>query len=402
MSRRTRSQGTAKIYLWHLTKFCEWANKTPDSLIEDRRKASAGSGASDRKHEELLTSYFDYLESKKKFARNTSLVAHAAIRSFYRANYAPLDTYTPESWPTKYERIPSRSELAKTLASSCSALQKALILFSVQSGQRIGIIRSLRFGMVRNSLDAKGPSLISIPAALKDAKGIPVNKRRQPYDFFIGEEAKAALREYLATRGRLNDADFVFVSPRRYRNRPVPLDDEEANRLIRKAFLEAGACSRDEVKGIHHHVLRKFYQTSMEQAGVASTWYEQMMGHVLPRTQKAYSKPSIEQLREAYAKGEPYLSFNVGKAAADVFDIKRDRVSELIVANDTKNIADERAADYGKDPEAEGVDHAERKSKRRVLSKIVSESELASYLEDGWEFVHQLSDHRIVLKKSSQ
>ncbi|MCL5788765.1 MAG: tyrosine-type recombinase/integrase [Candidatus Marsarchaeota archaeon] len=412
MTRRTRSEGTAKIYLWHLTKFCEWVNKTPDELIIDRRTTIESQVLGVRRtHEDLLTEYFGHLESKRKLARNTALVAHAVIRSFYRANYVPLDVDTPESWSVRAERVPSRQELADVVHRLTSPLQKALILFSVQSGQRIGVIRSLRYAMVKDALATDKASAVSVPATLRDASGVSVNKRRQTYDFFIGKQAKDALHEYFSFRGDLRDADLVFVSTKKHRGKPAPLDDEQANRLIRRAFVETGVYTASEARLLHHHSLRKFYQTSMEQAGVAPTWYEQMMGHVLPRTQKAYSKPSREQLRAAYERAEPFLSLGPQEPEQQPRD-------SAAATQDVSNVA-ERAWEHGVDRGARGVenslprvagrgirDHGSASEsvgvKPRVLNKVVKEEEVTVYLDDGWEFVGQLPSGKIVVRKRSE
>lgn len=413
LSRRTRSEGTAKIYLWHLKKFCEWAGKKPQELIEERLEdLKSQDEAVRRRHEELVTQYFAHLESARGLSRNTALTAHAAIRSFYKANYVPLNLETPESWTTRQERVPTREEIARMVQAADGPMEAALIAFSAQSGQRVSVITSLRYGMVREALESKGPGAICVPADLRDARGRLVNKHRQAYVFFIGEDAKRLLSEYLRRRGQLSEDELVFVSNRKYKGRPAPLDDEAVNRIIRRAALKAGL-SRQLVEGLHHHLFRKFFQTAMEEAGVPSLWYEQMMGHVLPRTQRAYSKPSLEQLREAYSRAERNLRLvDVGGGRVDAQEELRLlvwRENLRILGFDPAELRSKLATQLGREPTAgEEIEFYARqlssarpaqRAAKKTESRIVDISQLEAFLEEGWEPVMEISNGKVVVRR---
>jgi site-specific recombinase XerD len=422
VSRRTRSENTVKIYLWHLNKYCEWAGKTPDQLIEEHLKnQNSESESVKRKHEEMLTQYFAYLEDTKKLARNTALVAHAVVRSFYKANYASLKVDTPESWSIRQDRVPKKAEIALMIEKAQSPLEEALIAFSAQSGQRVGIITALRYGMVKEALDSTGPGRVHVPADLRDSKGKLVNKRRQTYDFFIGEDAKRLLINYLKRRGELRDDDLVFVSSKRVNGRETALDDEAVNRLIRRAARNAGVFGAGVTKQMHHHVLRKFFQTAMEEAGVAWTWYEQMMGHVLPKTQKAYSKPSVEQLKQAYAKAERYLSIVEDKINVQ----KEPDVRVLVWAEnlrimglDPVKLRSEFVNKFGREPSVEeeiklymeqiekmrskqGGSEQTSKSERKSERRVVDQDQIENLIEEGWEPIMQLANGRVVVRREN-
>jgi site-specific recombinase XerD len=419
LTRRTKSDRTAKIYLWHLAKYCEWCGKNPDELIREHLSNRASQSEEVRRgHEELVTRYFVFLETQRKVSRNTALLAHAAIRSFYRANYAPLELETPESWPTRQDRILAREEVAKLVEAAPSLLAKALIAFSAQSGQRVGVVTSLTYGMIRDALQAKGPGHVHVPANLRDQKGRLVNKSRQVYDFFIGEDAKKLLREYLDTRGVLNDDELVFVSERKFGPKHAALDDEAVNRIIRGAAVRSRAFSLSEVRKIHHHVLRKFFQTTMEEAGISPLWYEYMMGHSIPATQRAYSRPSLHQLEQAYIKAEPFLELRQEKRHREMDELEKMRVlvwreNLRLVGVDPEKVAENLRKSLGRDPDATEeveayIKEAEKKAKegrsvvaedRRSQSKVVSEDEVVSYLEEGWEPVLQLKNGNVVIRK---
>ncbi len=417
LSRRTRSEGTAKIYLWHLKKYCEWLRKAPHEIVSEHAENLKSQDESvKRKHEELVTQYFGYLESSKGLSRNTAITAHAAIRSFYKANYVPLNLETPQSWTTRRDRVPTREEIGRLIESCESQLEKALIAFSAQSGQRVSVITSLRYWMVKDALASKGPGLVQVPADLRDARGRLINKHRQAYFFFIGEDSKKFLGDYLKMRGELSDNQLVFVSPRKFQGREVPLDDEAVNRIIRNVAKRAGFSAR-EAEGLHHHLFRKFFQTAMEEAGVPSTWYEQLMGHVLPRTQRAYSKPSADQLRDAYARAEANLSVrSTNKSEGEPLDHLRLvvwRENLRIMGRDPAALRSRLVDQLGREPTVDEeigfyVDQissiraappSQAGRAARTERKIVDVSQLESMLEEGWEPVMEMSNGKVVVRR---
>ncbi|MEM3798632.1 MAG: tyrosine-type recombinase/integrase [Thermoprotei archaeon] len=419
LSRRTRSEGTAKIYIWHLKKFCEWSQKTPQQLIlEHTEDLKSNDESVKSRHEELVTQYFAHLESVKKLSRNTALTAHAALRSFYKANYAPLNLETPEGWPTRQDHVPTREEISRMIGFADNPLEAALIAFSAQSGQRISVITSLRYGMVKEALTSKGPGAIHVPADLKDHRGKLINKHRQAYTFFIGEDAKRLLSEYLKRRKTLSENDLVFVSPRKFGGKEVALDDDAVNRILKRVAKRAGL-SHSVANGMHHHLFRKFFQTAMEEAGVPSTWYEQLMGHMLPKTQRAYSKPTHEQLKEAYSRAESRLSLLIPETGqADAEETVRLlvwRENVRILGLNPAELRSKLASQLGREPtvDEEINYYSEQLAKTRVSSpvnpseakkterKIVDLSQLESLIEEGWEPVMEMSNGKVVVRRET-
>jgi len=419
LSRRTRSEGTAKIYLWHLKRFCEWSGKTPQQLVAEHSEDLKSHDESvRRRHEELVTQYFAYLESSEKLSRNTALTAHAALRSFYKANYAPLNLETPESWTTRQDRVPTREEIARMVEAAQSPLEAALIAFSAQSGQRVSVITSLRYGMVKEALVSKGPGAIHVPADLKDPRGKLINKHRQAYTFFIGEDAKRLVLDYVKRRGTLSEGDLLLVGSRKFRGKDVPLDDEAVNRIIRRAAKKAGL-SPSVTEGLHHHLFRKFFQTAMEEAGVPSTWYEQLMGHVLPRTQRAYSKPSLDQLKEAYGRAEKNLSLlGIGAGQLNPQDEVRVlvwRENLKVLGLDPAELRSKLISQLGREPSVEeeikyyseqlaatrSPRIAQPQTAKKTERKIVDASQLESLIEEGWEPVMEMSNGKVVVRRET-
>lgn len=68
--------------------------------------------------------------------------------------------------------------------------------------------------------------------------------------------------------------------------------------LIRKAAIQAGISKQ----GFSAHALRRYFQTSLESAGINRNWVKRMMGHKLEGVEGSYSQPQVEQLKEAYIR----------------------------------------------------------------------------------------------------
>jgi site-specific recombinase XerD len=427
MTNKTKSEGTRRQYIWQLARFCEWVGKNPDELIREREMHLKGKSEKvKRQHEELLMRYFAELEDRG-LARWSALSATTAVRSFYKSNYVPLQIRTPEAWERRTDKIPTLEEIKQMVDASESPLQRAIIIFSAQSGQRAGVITALRYGMVRRGLEAKElPLHVHVPAELRNRLGQNVNKRRITYDFFVGRDGVEALNAYLRWRvavgDEVDDEAFLFVSEKRYRGKFVGLDEMAVNMLVKRAAVKAGLIPQPEkVKRgraespIHHHCLRKFYQTAMEAAGIAKPWYEYMMGHKLGKLDRAYSKPTKEQLREAYRRAEPYLS--ISKVSMPEMDqVKREllltmwRDQAKMFGIDPMKVRIEKGRELTPEEEIEAIQSEIKRLRiepvkfrerdcRANESRLICEDELVRYLNDGWEIVRELRDGRIVVRR---
>ena len=106
-----------------------------------------------------------------------------------RANRPPLPTDAIEL-RIKYH---NPALLRRALVDAASNLRdKALITFLAQTGQRIGVVTSLRLRHV--NLDEPSSIVVEIPAILRNNKGFNVNKAQTVYHFVFGEDTVNYLR----------------------------------------------------------------------------------------------------------------------------------------------------------------------------------------------------------------
>ena len=337
------NKGTEQSYLTKLKRFCDWIGKDPDTLIDERFKHLRSEDIRENhEHEELITAFLKKMESSLS---PYSLASYAgAIRSFYRYNRADLKLLKSiRVYGVRREKVPTREEVAKMCQVS-STRDRAIILFQYQSGLRNDTIAKLQYGDVKEDLE-KGQVPVRIHIMPEQTKC------RIEYDTFIGRDAIDALNASLDERKRgvavrgarpeeITDESPLFRSGRGV-GRVEPITSHTIAKLTVRAAVRAGVVERSkskrgERKGytpLHAHCLRKAFQTTLEASGVSSNWVKYMMGHKLPGVEGAYSKPSVKQLREAYAKAEPSLSISETKpvlTSEEIEELVNRRVEERL------------------------------------------------------------------------
>ncbi|MCJ7698702.1 hypothetical protein MUO56_00430, partial [Candidatus Bathyarchaeota archaeon] len=65
---KTGSKQTQEEYAYRLQKFCEWAKKTPDQLVAERKQQlkPSSSDEDETKTEDLVTQYFNFLSGESE------------------------------------------------------------------------------------------------------------------------------------------------------------------------------------------------------------------------------------------------------------------------------------------------------------------------------------------------
>jgi site-specific recombinase XerD len=171
---------------------------------------------------------------------------------------------------------------------------KALILFLKDSGLRISDLQRLNYGDIQVPLE-RGDKVIPITLITQKSKIVAKT--------FIGKEAIDALQEYLNERRkgnrRLAPEQITAKSPlfRTQEGKEVKrISRSGISSIIHFAFLRVSEAN------ISAHSLRKFLQTNLEVSGVNVNWIDKILGHRLINSRDAYSKPTDEQLKEAYTQ----------------------------------------------------------------------------------------------------
>ncbi len=220
------------------------------------------------------------------------------------------------------------SELLGRILTHCDVKGRALFLFLATSGIRIGEALQLRI----TDLDlTHEPVKVTIRGEY--------TKSGDGYNTFISEEAKKALVEWLKVRDEyiksasgkgkgLTKTGFGRGLKREVDDRVFPFSMYVAMSMWNNAVRKAGLEDRDPStnrRTLHIHMLRKWFQSQLKQAGVPEDVVEAFIGHrgYLDASYRRYTK---EQLIEAYRKGESYLYISAPK---DFHTIKSRFQSEL-------------------------------------------------------------------------
>jgi integrase len=300
-----RSETTRNLYLDNFAKFLDHTGKTPDEILKQREEDQTSKDKKIQRNMESQLKGFIAQEEKKGLAPATLQTYFASVRSFFETHYCPLqmrrgDYPKGESIGVRRATKQAILKAIENRSSRHKALTDALILFAKDSGLRESDIRLLNYGDISKDLE-------------NNAKIIPITiitqKSKIVAKTFIGEESIHAVKIYLDARRTgtrtLQPEEITKSSPLFAKWTPTKtaerLPRTTISNTIRNAFL------RVSEPNISPHSLRKYLQTSLEEANVNTNWIDQILGHKLINSRDAYSKPTDEQLQEAYTKAYKFI-----------------------------------------------------------------------------------------------
>lgn len=345
------SKATRSSALYSLHRWCAHAGEDPEALL--RRKEFEQRRPEPRQRFETE----DRLRAFAKGVRGAYVYA-AYVKSFYAANHMPLDLRLVRPPPQREPSVlPDDAKLRALVSAAGSKQLKSLILFLADSGARIGSVLQLRYRHIRGDLEAgRLPCRVAFPAQ--------ITKGGRAYVGFVGDDAAAALRDYLAWR--TTDRVTKDVRGRKYTLKGRPLTDESSLfesrngkplsktttilRIETAAFAAGLNPTNRGLRAFHPYLLRARTQTIMEAQGLPLNWIDLMLGHS-PRGAQgmAYSKPTDEQLRQGYARA--YGALRIFKPAVSEED--RRRLNELGALDGRLAVLEGQLADLRRAREAE-------------------------------------------------
>jgi len=300
-----RSESTRFKYKVYFERFCSWAGKTPDELLEQRKRdLKADDIKEQRNTETLLKGFLADLQGKGNSV-GTQQVAYAAVRSFFEMHYQPLRMRRGD-YPSG-ESLGSRAatkDAIKTMLSDSKKMKdfrkiRALIFFLKDTGLRVSDAAKVNYGDISDGLE-KGEGFIPL--------SLVTQKNKTTAKTFVGPETVQALKEYLDERRkgtRRIDPEVIGKDSPLFRIN----ENGDVKRISRSGLssILSFHCKRIGEAKLSAHSFRKYFQTQLEAAGVSPNWIDQMIGHRLINSRDSYSLPSDQQLREAYEKAYPQL-----------------------------------------------------------------------------------------------
>lgn len=309
ITRRTKSEGTKKLYLTHLYKFCLEVGMSPSELVRLRTLAA----------QQKVQDYADELARRAIPSANCAI---SALRAFYRANgytkgrALELTSYQrPSREPIRPEYNPTKPEVYDMADAATSLRDRAIILTLFSTGLRNSTIRALRFLDVKDEL-VRGLDVIQV-RIYTGMKSVDTSacKGNLPYYTFVAEDATRAIRLYLEDRvrryGSIGDLEPLFCSE--YNQIP---QEERRKRLISSRELQyvVKDCARRGNLGrwelVRPHSLRHSFRAILRQPlsdGTSLDYEHQewLMGHKNRGSAEAYYDSSkVEELRVLYSRAK--------------------------------------------------------------------------------------------------
>ena len=260
-----------------------------------------------RNHAQDLVAFNNHCEGK--FAPTTASYYQTAVREFLVFNDVNITEKERRVLKKKIRRggpisqeAAMNKETIRQLLNVCDLKMKTLILFIISSGARLGEVLDLNISDVKIR---EGSGVVSIRNS----------KNKFTRTTFINGESVEVLKQWLVQR---DDYLKYIISKSRGRfrvktpaqdHRLFPINKNSAEKNIKTALKKAGLMEKDRETGrttIHFHGFRKYFVTQMSYSGVPDKYLEFFVGHI-NELDRAYNRPSIDQLFEQYQKGEPHL-----------------------------------------------------------------------------------------------
>jgi len=297
-----RDEDTRIGYKRYFLKFCQWLGKSPDELVEMKKKALEHNG--DRRENMILEGkvkqFISYLEhdavtkwKKKGYGLGTRKMAYAGICSFFVLNEYPLSMKRGDrpSGDALGSRIPDKAEVVKLVNCAKSRRHRAAILFLKDSGLRLSDVVRLRWSDIQDMGDGfKGFTLITQKRGVKASP-------------FIGPETSHALEQLPRKKDR------IFPISARYLC--IAITD-----LIKEAQLD---------QGLTAHGLRKYFNTELEAARVPKEYRYAMMGKKV----SVYDENRQRRLFEVYRQNYDNLRiFGVVNQQEEIAGLKQ-KIADL-------------------------------------------------------------------------
>lgn len=370
---------------------------------------------SQKELEEFMQDYVDFFLRKppagKGLLASTVSKYVDSVRSFLqwhgRKIERPLRIPDADDNPlAQSSGIPTQEQLAMLLR-SCDARTAAIVALEAFSGVRPqvlgrddgsdGLTLADLPDLVYSSTEA---SFGTVPAEVKVRKAL--SKTRKPYTTYIGPEGCAILTAYLTTRingGERLRPDSPVISQV---NTPAFCHRGNIQDSLRIRMRSVGIKSRT-------YTLRSYFSNRCLVSGMQPAFQQFLMGHkgdLLSRYglhKQSLPPDTWTEMRRAYERAVPYLETE----AARNHEEPRVAVYEALLQVAGLGPEEIKGMDVGRKSPGEiqrlaaaAMDRGLRvqPAASKPSQRVVTPAELAPALEDGWSFLSELRDGRLLIQ----
>jgi integrase len=345
-------------YIQGMRDFTEYTKKNPETLLEDaENEVRAGKLMRQRALKRQLVGFRQHLQNEGK-APMTIKNRMVGVKSFFETFDIEIPKLPRVGKAVTLEKnndIPSKEDIQDVLKVA-DPLEKAIVLTGVSSGLAANEISNLKVKDFQKGYNPK-----------TGITTLKLRREKTSFDFitFLSPEASRAILDYLDYRNRstnnprqidmlkkqkvYSDNDYLFI-----RRQVIPeyLDkpDENSRRLdtesITKVYRILSTKARkntplNEWSFIRSHNLRKYFNSTLLNAGADSFFTNFLMGHTLNETQAAYFRASPEKLKEIYFKFVPYLTIQKEADISESPEYQRiKQENQILQAETARHIVD--------------------------------------------------------------
>jgi len=395
---------TADVYLRRLGAFCQRFSKTPKAFTSLSKR-------------DLYNLMLDYVSTMEKDDYAGSYIESTlkAVKSWLSHNGIEIRRKikikgTRDTPSLKDERVPTRNELRRIFLSGDKKTRVASALIA-HSG-----LRPMTLGNYHgyDGLRVKDLPEMTVTNGSVEFEQTPtkivvrpeLSKTRHQYFTFLSDEGCEYIKAYLEERvlqGERLKLDSPMITPKQRMKpfiRTVNIGD-----TIRKAIRKAGFPWRP-------YVLRSYFDTQLmlaESKGLVLRDYRKFwMGHKgdienrYTTNKRRLPETVIEDMRQAYKRSQEHLQ-TIRLEETDSEERLRQafRKQLLLVAGFSPDEVEKTDLSSIGDEELQTIIRKRllgEKTNDSKTQKAVTINDVESYLEQGWEFVANLPNGKVIIK----
>lgn len=298
------SQATKNTYLPNLKKYCSWAKKNPDELIQLKIE---GLQAVNTPKEFQAENLFENFLSTAKYPLTVTDSIRTTVLSFYKNNRRPLIEIRDVDIPESKMRCPKSSDIPELENGFSFLRDKALLWFIASAPFRLETLTKLRWKDLKPTGDKEVPYSLLIEAERLKGSGKGKYRGLKQVGFLhsLAAQKLESYKKELERKGyTVTENDPIFLAYRKEKKIVVWSTNGIENNFGK-------ACLRVwhdlEKKRFSPQDFRSYVQTALENAGINSNIISPLLGHKPRGIDFHYSEHDVKDLLQKYKTALPYL-----------------------------------------------------------------------------------------------
>lgn len=324
---KLQSESTKKTYLPNLRKYCDWAKKNPEDLIQLKIEGLQSiNSAKEFQAESLLETFI----STAQFPLSVKESIRTTVISFYKNNRRPLIEIIEVATPESKRRCPKAQDILE-LENAFTTLRDKSLLWLISSAPfRLDTITKLKWKDLQPTNDEDVPFKMLIESERLKGAGKGKYKGLKQVGF-LHSLAALKLESYkkeLSRKGYYpTENDPIFIAYRKEKRiKGLSAFSIEGN--FGKASLRAWHDL--ELKRFSPHDFRSFVQTALENAGINSNIIAPLLGHKAKGIDFHYSEHDVSDLLQKFKIALPFLlPQSVEKVKAEIEKTKKENAKQI-------------------------------------------------------------------------